>query len=301
MRLWSLAVVIAVAIPPAGPAGAARMAGAAPMVARPASAQAAPATALDRILDTYVRDGLVYYRALKAERGPLDAYVASLDVAPATVEAWSTPQQVAFWINAYNALVLRTVVDAYPIRGTTPDYPADSIRQVPGAFDRVAHRVAGRRLTLDQIETDVLAGFGDARVVLALGRGAIGSARLRSEAYTAAKLETQLGDAVRECATHQACVAIDEAAGQVTVTPLVSWRESLFVRTFQMDDSARWNQRSPIERAVIAMILPHLFQGEQAFLARDTFRLRFGDFDWRLNDLTGRGRGGADPRRPAAR
>ena len=45
--------------------------------------------------------------------------------------------------------------------------------------------------------------------------------------------------------------------------------------------------RSPIERALVALISPALFPSERAFLSRNTFRLRYRDFDWRLNDLTG--------------
>ena len=45
--------------------------------------------------------------------------------------------------------------------------------------------------------------------------------------------------------------------------------------------------RSPIERALVALISPALFPSERAFLTRNTFRLRYRDFDWRLNDLTG--------------
>ena len=74
----------------------------------------------DALLDLHVRDGLVYYRALQADRGRLSRYIASLN-APAVVSGyatWSDDQKKAFWINAYNALVLQTVVDHYPIRGT---------------------------------------------------------------------------------------------------------------------------------------------------------------------------------------
>ena len=39
---------------------------------------------LDQMLDLYVRDGLVYYRALKTERARLDRYIASLNVSPET-------------------------------------------------------------------------------------------------------------------------------------------------------------------------------------------------------------------------
>src|SRR4051795_3097152 len=72
----------------------------------------------DQILDVNVRDGLVYYRALKSERGRLDRYIASLNVPSATYQGWSKGQQMAFWVNTYNALVLQLVINNYPLRGT---------------------------------------------------------------------------------------------------------------------------------------------------------------------------------------
>ncbi len=145
---------------------------------------------LDQLLDLYVRDGFVYYRALKADRAKLDGYVSQ--AAAENIARFSRDEQVAFWLNAYNALVLRTVIDRYPIQGHAPAYPSKSIRQIPGAFEGVQHRVAGRTVTLDDIEKKVLPEFHDPRVYLALGRGAIGSGRLRSEAYVPARLDTQL-------------------------------------------------------------------------------------------------------------
>ena len=53
--------------------------------------------------------------------------------------------------------------------------------------------MAGRTLTLDQIEQTILPTFADPRLFFALGRGAVGGGRLRSEAFTAAALERQLG------------------------------------------------------------------------------------------------------------
>ena len=75
----------------------------------------------DKILDTYVRDGFVYYLALQKERGGLDRYLASLDVPRARVDGWPKADQEVFWINAYNATVLRTVIDAYPIKARSSD------------------------------------------------------------------------------------------------------------------------------------------------------------------------------------
>ena len=147
---------------------------------------------LDELLDLYVRDGFVYYNALRSDRSRLDRYIAALNSPAASAHVkGSREQQLAFWINAYNAFVLRTVVDHFPIRGRASQYPAASIRQIPGAFDRVTHRAGGRTVTLDAIEKEILMTLGDARAFLALGRGAVGSGRLRSEAYDAARLDEQ--------------------------------------------------------------------------------------------------------------
>lgn len=240
---------------------------------------------LERILDTYVRDGYVYYNALKIERAAIDRYIASLDIAPEQLARMAGPDKRAFWINAYNALVLRTVINAYPIRGKAAGYPASSVAQVAGGFDRVRHRVAGQVLTLDEIEK-VIAAFGDARALLALGRGTIGSGRLRSEAYQGSRLDEQLNDVVKDFVTRARNFKLDRKAGTLQVTPLFSWREPYFVATFA-STGEKWANRSPLERAIVAMGYPHLFPSEQAFLMFNTFQMTFGEFDWRLNDLTG--------------
>src|SRR3972149_10954048 len=101
---------------------------AAPSTQGPASVEAIHRP-LDQILDLNVRDGLVYYRALRSERGRLDRYVASLNVPAATYARWGREHQMAFWLNAYNAFVLQDVIDRYPISGRGGAYPANSIRQ----------------------------------------------------------------------------------------------------------------------------------------------------------------------------
>ena len=240
----------------------------------------------DKILDTYVRDGYVYYQALQKEHMPLDRYLASLDVPRATIDGWPKADQEAFWVNAYNALVLKTVIGAYPIKARSADYPAKSIRQIPGAFEQIKHRVGGAAMTLDEIEKDVIVTFGDARLLLALGRGAIGGGRLHSEAYQGAELERQLTSVVKECAARVACVKVDRAQGTLEVSPLFGWRQDAFIASFA-SASPMWSDRAPIERAIAAMISPHLFPSEREFLALGTFRMSYGQFDWRLNDLTG--------------
>src|SRR5215211_3791880 len=66
---------------------------AAPQGSAPSDALHRP---IDQILDVNVRDGLVYYRALRGERGRLDRYAASLNVPPATYDAWGREHKMAF-------------------------------------------------------------------------------------------------------------------------------------------------------------------------------------------------------------
>lgn len=253
----------------------------------PAGLQAqSGAAALDRLLDLYVRDGLVYYAALKSDRATLDRFVREIASEPAGFSSWSPEAAMAFWLNAYNALVLETVIDHYPIRGQAPEYPSNSIRQIPGAFDGRSHQVAGRTVTLDDIETGELAGFDDPRVFLALGRGAVSSGRLRSEVYVAERLEEQLQAVVAEVATLPRYVTLDRLTEEVRVSAIFGWRAAEFSRAYG-DPDTNGSGRTAIERAIIALVEPELFPRERLFLAANEFTLRYQEFDWRLNDLTG--------------
>jgi hypothetical protein len=241
----------------------------------------------DALLDLHVRDGLVYYRALQADRARLNRYVASLS-APAIASgyaSWDKDRQKAFWINAYNAFVMQTVVNHYPIRGGSQAFPANSIRQIPGAFEKILHPAAGRSVTLDQIETTILAEFKDPRVFLVLGRGAVGSGRLRSEAFGDKSAERQLEQARQQFAVTPRWSKVDALAGRVSISPIVSWRAAAFIEEYA-DDSFDLPKREPIERAVIGFLRPQLLDAEVEFIKKNAFQLTYLPFDWRLNDLT---------------
>ncbi len=262
----------------------------------PLGAQDAPAPPvdplhkpLDGLLDINVRDGLVYYQALKSGRGTLDRYVASLGAVPAAEEAsWSRERKLAFWINAYNAFVLQTVIDEYPIRRRSPEYPARSIRQIPGAFEKRAFRAAGRSVTLDGIERDILVPMGEARAILALGRGAVGGGRLKSEAYTAERLEEQLESMVRDAVQRHEMIEFDRTENTLSINPMFSWREALFVQAYADKAPSIFASRSPLERAVLGLITPVMLFSEKEVLMANTFKVAFHEFDWTLNDLSRR-------------
>ena len=241
----------------------------------------------DAILDTYVRDGYVYYRALKLERRRLDEYVRQLGAGD--VDKRTRDEQMAFWLNAYDALVLQTVIDGYPAPRRSNEYPQRSIRQTPGSFEKLTHRVAGRTLTLDQIEQTILPKFNDPRLYFALGRGAVGGGRLRSESFAAGTIEKQLAEVASECVTRAECIQVDAATNKLMASAIFSWHEKEFVAAYGDKAPPLYASRSPIERAILAFVAPKLLQTERDFLEKNMFQLAYKPFDWSLNDLTGRG------------
>ena len=222
-------------------------------------------------------DGLVSYRSLKSERVRFDRSCSRWPY-HRHGEFWTPERQLAFWITPHAAVCHgdRSLPD--PAAGR-PNIP-QSIRQIPGAFERATHRAGGRAVTLDALERDVIAGFGDPRALFALGRGAMGGGRLKSEAFTSARLDTQLTTMTSELVTRRVLVFVDASAGQLSVNPIFSWREAAFVK---MADKAPevYAARSALERAVLALIDPLLVPNESNFLRKTPSA-------WSFTTLTGR-------------
>ena len=82
---------------------------------------------------------------------------------------------------------------------------------------------------------------------------------------------------------------IDRDANTLSVSALFSWREKEFSAAYAGTAPAVFAARSPIERAVIALVEPRLLTTERDFLAKNEFKMAYTPFDWSLNDLTGRG------------
>ena len=73
----------------------------------------------------------------------------------------------------------------------------------------------------------------------------------------------------------------------VSTTAIISWHEAEFVAAYGGKAGERFATRSPIERALIAFVTPHLLPLEKELLDENRFKVTFQEFDWRLNDLTG--------------
>ncbi|MBX3250388.1 MAG: DUF547 domain-containing protein [Myxococcales bacterium] len=159
----------------------------------PVAAAAPPdAGPWDELVRTYrTSDGGFRYAALRSSaehRARLDAYVRA--VGEARDEGWSRDEALAFYVNAYNALTVKAVLDAWPL---------ESVMRVEGFFDRRTHRVAGRARTLNQLENDVIRGarFAEPRIHFVVNCASAGCPPLPPRALTAANLEETLERSTR--------------------------------------------------------------------------------------------------------
>lgn len=152
----------------------------------PALASAPDHGALDRVLRASVREGRVDYASLRDSRD-LAHYVTAL--ATATPSKLSQADRLAFWINAYNAIVLKCVVDHPSIKS-----PLD----VPGFFDKRRHRVAGAQLTLNQIEHEIIRReFKDPLIHFGLVCAALSCPPIIGEAYRGRTVQARLAENAR--------------------------------------------------------------------------------------------------------
>ena len=102
-------------------------------------------------------------------------------------------EKLAFYINAYNILALKKVVD---------HWPTDSIKDSGSFFspvwDKPAGSLGGESVSLGQIEHKILRLMGEPRIHLAIVCASVSCPDLRNEPYIAAKLDNQLDDQVRQ-------------------------------------------------------------------------------------------------------
>ena len=160
-------------------------------------------------------NGLVDYRGLKQNRSSLDDFSLSLErVGSDSYADWNREEQIALWINAYNALTLKVIVDHYPIESSflaSLHFPKNSIRQISGVWDKLLFSVMNERVTLDQIKHRILRQrFKEPRIRMALASAAMGSPPLRREPFIAARLYAQLDDQCRRFLGHPESLRIDK-------------------------------------------------------------------------------------------
>jgi hypothetical protein len=262
------------------------------VAAAPAAGQGFDHAAVDTVLERFVQDGRVDYAALKVGREVLDGYLSQVAAVTAQeFESWPAKERLAYLINAYNAYVLHTIVDHYPITGsgffkklTSPKrftLPGNSIRHIDGVFDGIYHEVAGREMTLDDIVHGALrADYAEPRIHFALVYGAVSCPPLREEAFRGDRLDEQLDDQARLFLNDPRLNRFEVERGQVHLSQIFEWFGDDF-RGFASESGYRSNEKS---NGVLAFASRYVRERVASYLETGEYRVHFLSYDWTLND-----------------
>ncbi len=180
-----------------------------------------------RDLAKYVEgeSGLVHYRQWQQDATGLSLFVESMArLDPDLYQKWSRDEKLAFWLNAYNALAIKSVLDHYPVKATVDYYPANSIRQFNDGWEVLSFTVMGKPITLYDIEHDRLRlGFRDARVHFAVASASMDSARISKKPFVSAGLDQRLDHLARRFFAQPDTFTLDGERGLVRVSKIFSW------------------------------------------------------------------------------
>jgi hypothetical protein len=130
---------------------------------------------------------LVDYQTLK-NNGQMEAVYQVISAFP--VESLDSPnEKLAFYINSYNILAIKMVLD---------HWPEESIKDSGSFFnpvwDKPAGKIGGKTVTLGEIEHEILRPMGEPRIHMAIVCASVSCPDLRNEPYTAEQLNTQLNE-----------------------------------------------------------------------------------------------------------
>lgn len=220
---------------------------------------------LQKYVDT---DGGVNYAALHAsaaDSAALDNYIASLSTASLT-QAASQQNKMAYWINAYNAVTIKGIIQEFPttsIRNHTSETGGYNL------WKNLLLNVGGNQVSLDSMEHKILRPMGDPRIHFAIVCASKGCPRLLNEAYVGETLDAQLTTNTQH---------FFSIAQNFQYTPRSrSFKMSAIMEWFGTD----FGQTQAAQLRAIAPYLPT--EAAQAAANANNVNVSFLDYSWELN------------------
>ena len=204
-----------------------------------------------QMLKAYVAPtGQVNYAAWQKESKKLDAYIDTLAEMPPR-ETWPKTQQLAYWINAYNALTIQLILKHYPLK---------SIRDLNKPWDQVVFESGGNAYSLNNIEHNILRKMEEPRIHFAINCASASCPKLQNKPFVGNQIYDQL-EAVT-CA-----FLLDKTKNKFTTTPPKVSRIFLwFGKDFGTREERKLFFEKYLEKPLTSQKLDYL------------------DYDWRLNE-----------------
>jgi hypothetical protein len=172
-------------------------------------------TLLTQYVDT---NGRVAYRDLQRKDAVrFEQYLTIL--AQTQLDGFPEPEEKAFWINAYNAVI---------VSGILQGYITENVLKRKRLFSWYSLRIAGKARTPDEIEHDILRKkFRDPRIHFAIVCASTSCPKLRTEAYVMERLDQQLGDAAQQFVNDPVRNRIDQQ--QIALSMIFKWFAQDFI------------------------------------------------------------------------
>ena len=239
-------------------------------------------SAFTPVLAVVVDGPMVNYERLAADPAGLNRYIADLaGTDPSALATASANEQLAFWINAYNACMLKRVIEHYPIRkaggllrlrNAAAGRPENSVWQIGDVFTGAHCPVAGAARSQDEIEHEIIRPMGDPRIHFAINCAALSCPPLISRAYQAGTLDGQLDDRVRAFIDDPAHfeVTVTDGTPSVRVNRVLEW----------------FNEDFGGAEGVLVFLSGYLDGADRTVLTDPHAKLVFFDYDWTLNDTS---------------
>ena len=168
---------------------------------------------------------LVRYKAVEGQdKILLGKYLETLE--KVAVSKLARPEQKAYWINLYNALTLKVVLDHYPVKSIL------EINISPGWFSRGPWdakllRIEGEGVSLNDIEHRILRPiWKDNRVHYALNCASVSCPNLQPEAFTAENTEELLEMGARQYLSHPRGARLE--ADTLVLSSIYDWYQADF-------------------------------------------------------------------------
>jgi len=178
-------------------------------------------------------------------------------------EVSTREEQLAYWINVYNIMAVKMVLDHYPV---------ESIKDAGSMFQPVWNKpvgiVAGKTRTLNNIEHDILRKMGEPRIHVAIVCASVSCPDLRTEAYTAASLNQQLDDQLAHfLANDHKGLRLDPQGNRLYLSLIFQWFKEDF-------DS---------QGGVVTFLTPYAPEAIRGALPSKTLKRSYLDYNWDLN------------------
>ncbi len=239
----------------------------------------------EQLLQTYVDGtGDVDYERWQqneADRGLLDSYLAAVSrYSPeSTAERFAKRQdELAYWLYAYNAYVIKSILDRWPLDSVTNVKAPLEVVKGLGFFYQLRFVFGGKAYSLYAVENNIIrARYRDARIHFVLNCASESCPVLRPELPAGDELEAFLQQAAVDFVSDERNVRIHHEKNEIVLSTIFKWFRKDFINDLR-------RRGLPSDRGLIdyvASVAPATL-GEDLSTATD-YDIVFADYDWSVN------------------